>query len=174
MPISVIVEDGTSKANANTYQTSASITTRLTLVPWSSAWSDAAAITDRQDQINLEAAAMIDRLLFDGVRTTDTQSMQFPRAHLRSPDGYALASNLIPTWMLNAHARLAAWLAAQIAVGASTAVSPFSDTGLAPGTELELPGGLRLTPANKPITMPVEVRDLLGPYLIGASTLVRS
>jgi hypothetical protein len=73
----------------------------------------------------------------------------------------------MPAWLIDATARLALWLLQQ---GTAT---PYSDNGLAPGTELALPGGLRLTPASG-AKMPPDVRSLIGPYVRGGSSLVRA
>jgi hypothetical protein len=82
------------------------------------------------------------------------------------PDGYAIASNLIAPWLIDATARLAFWLSQQ--------ENPYVSNGLQPGTELQLPGGLRLTPGSSS-QLPIDVRQLIRPYLSGGgSSLVRA
>jgi hypothetical protein len=97
---------------------------------------------------------------------TRTQALAFPRAWMYRPDGYAIASNLIAPWLIDATARLAFWLSQQ--------ENPYVSNGLQPGTELQLPGGLRLTPGSSS-QLPIDVRQLIRPYLSGGgSSLVRA
>ncbi len=166
MAITLIVEDGTGKSTANTYQNVAAVTARLALTPWASAWTTAAATTDLQEQLCIEATAMIDRLLWDGAKANDAQALAWPRAWMATPDGYAIASTSLPAWLLDGHARLCNWLAGKTS-------TPFASNGLQPGTELELPGGMRLTPASNPNALPPDVAQLFGPYIRGRGSLVR-
>lgn len=168
MTVVLVVEDGTGRANANTFQSVNAVTARLSLLPssWSNAWTDAASDTDRQEQLCAEATAWIGRLSWDGVRTFETQALAFPRAWLQTPDGYAIASNAMPDWLLDGHARLCNWLAGK-------AASPFKDTGLQPGTPMTLPGGLSFTPASNPNALPPEIRSIFAPYTRRGGTLVR-
>lgn len=166
MPLTLVVEDGMGKSNATTFQSTADVTARLAAVPFTTAWTDAALIADKQDQCNLEATAILCRLAWDGVPTYQAQALAWPRAWMATPDGYAIASNLMPAFLLDAHARLCAWLAAQDA-------TPYSDTGLQPGTEIELGSGLRFTPQAGAAALPPDIRALLAPYTRGRHTLVR-
>jgi hypothetical protein len=166
VPLTLVVEDGTGKSNANTFQSVADVTARLAAVPFATAWALAASVTDKQEQCAIEATALLGRLPWDGVRTFLTQSLAFPRALLSTPDGYAIASNAMPAWLLDAHARICNTLAGLEA-------TPYEDSGLAPGTELELPGGLRLTPSSAAAGMTPDVREILRPYVRSRGTLVR-
>lgn len=165
MPLTLIVETGAGLANANAFASRAQVTARLEASPFADAW----ALVDvtKQDQCIAEATAWLSRLSWDGVQTTLSQALAFPRAYLATPDGFAIASNLLPPWLLEATARLAFWLSQQSA-------TPYTGTGLAPNTELALPGGLRLTPASSNATLPTDVRQLIAPYVRGGSALVRA
>lgn len=163
MPITLVVEDGTGKADANAFALRATVTARLALTPFADAWTTVDG--DRQDQCIVEATAWISGLAWHGVPTTETQALAWPRALMQRPDGYAIASNSIPAWLVDATARLAFWLSQQ-------ATTPFADSGLQPGTRLSLPGGLSFTIAGG-ITMPPDVRDRLRPYVRSSRHLVR-
>lgn len=163
MPIPLVVEDGTGRADANAFASVATVTERLALTPFAAAW--VAVDPDRQAQCVAEATAWLSRQRWDGIATTATQALAFPRAWMQTPDGYAVASNLIPAWLIDATARLAYWLSQQ-------ASTPFADSGLKPGSELALPGGFRMTIAAD-TSMPPDVRDLIRPYTRSSSTLVR-
>ena len=165
MPLTLVVETGVGLANANAFASRTSVTTALEASPFAAAWVGVDVAT--QDQCIAEATAWLSRLPWDGVATTSTQALAFPRAWMSSPDGYAIASNVLPAWLVQATARLAFWLSQQTA-------TPFTGTGLAPNTEIELPGGLRLTPAASNATLPLDVRQLIAPYVRGGSSLVRA
>lgn len=159
----VTVEDGTGRADANAFASRTTVTARLALTPFAVLWGD--VDPDKQDQCILEATAWLSGLRWLGIATTATQALAWPRARMETPDGYAIASNLIPLWLVDATARLAYWLSQQ-------ASTPFADSGLQPGTRLSLPGGLSFTIAGG-LTMPPDVRDRIRPYVQSARTLVR-
>ena len=164
MPLTLVVENGTGLANANAFASRVTVTERLEASPYAAAW--VGVDPTQQDQCIVEATAWLSRLYWDGVPTTLTQALAFPRAWLRTPVGNAVASNLMPPWLLEATARLAFWLSQQ--------ENPYLSNGLQPGTELQLPGGLRLTPAGS-TKLPVDVLQLIRPYLSGGgSSLVRA
>lgn len=163
MALTLVVEDGTGKADANAFASQATVTAALEASPFTAAWASVA----NKDACIAEASAWLSRLMWDGVATTATQALAWPRAWMASPDGYAIASNVVPAFVVEATARLAFHLSQQ-------GTTPFADTGLAPGTELELPGGLRLTPASGAPAMPPDVRALVAPYVRGGGALVRA
>jgi hypothetical protein len=132
-------------------------------MPFADAWGDVDELA--QDQYNIEACAIITRMAWDGIATFSHQSLAFPRAWLCRPDGYAIASNLIPEWLKDGAARLAFWLSQQDG-------SPYNGNGLEPRTELTLASGMRLTPASRP-SIPSDVRDLFRPYVRSGRTTVR-
>lgn len=165
MALTLVVETGAGLANANTFVSLATATTLLEASPFGAAW--ALELDDaRKNQCLAEATAWLSQLPWHGIATTATQALAFPRAWLETPDGYAVASNLVPTWLQQATARLALFLLEQD-------VTPFSDSGLAPGTEIALPSGLRLTPSSG-ATMPPDVRALVGLFIHTRRSLVRA
>lgn len=163
MAFTLIVEDGTGRADANALASREAVTAVLARVPWCAPWADVDGAT--QDQHIAEASAWLTRRAWCGVRTYERQALAFPRAWLTTPDGYAIASNLVPAWLIEAVARLAFWLSQQ-------ATSPFTVSGIQPGTKLSLPGGLSFTVAAG-TRMPPEVEALIAPYVESGSTVVR-
>lgn len=163
MALTLVVEDGTGKANANTFADQATALALLEAHPFAATWTGVA--TGVKDQCLAEASAWLSRLDWLGVPTTATQALAWPRAWVQRTDGYAIASNVVPTFVVQATARLAFWLSQQTA-------SPYADTGLAPGTELELPGGLRLTPSSN-TPLPPDIRALLSGYVRARGALER-
>ncbi len=154
MPVTLVPETGAGLPNANVFETRAQLTTRLEAMPFADKWGDVVDLV--QDQCNVEACAWITRLGWDGIKTTEALALAFPRAWMSTPDGYAIASNLIPEFIKDGAARLAFWLSQQTQ-------SPYESNGLAPGTELALPGGLRLTP-DSGVRVPPDVAAIFAPY----------
>jgi hypothetical protein len=165
MPFTLIPETGAGLSTANAFGSLAQVTAVLDASPFADAW--AGEDEAKQNRCIAEASAWLSRLGWDGIPTTTTQALAFPRSWMSTPEGLAIASNLIPAWLVQATARLAFWLSQQDD-------SPFADSGLAPNTELALPGGLRLTPQSSNTKLPPDVRQLVGPYLRGGSSLVRA
>lgn len=164
MALTLVLEDGSGRADANTFLLYTTATSLLEASPYASAWTS--VLQPAAEQCLAEASAWLSRAPWDGIATYDTQALAFPRAWLQTRDGYAIASNTIPLWLKQATARLAFWLSQQTA-------TPWSDTGLEPGTELQLPGGLKMTPASG-VVMPPDVRALIGPYLRPSNVVVRA
>ena len=76
-------------ADANSYLTLAdaqAIIDGMVLDADATAW--AAATTDNKNRALYSAAQRLDRERFLGARSTDTQSMQWPRTGVRKPDTY--------------------------------------------------------------------------------------
>lgn len=161
MPLTLIPETGAGMANANTFASRTTVTERLEASPYAGAW--AGVDTTTQDQCIAEASAWLSRLTWEGQRTIETQALAWPRAWMTTPDGYAIASNLVPAFVIEATARLAFWLSQQ--------ENPYVSNGLQPGTELQLPGGLRLTPESS-TTLPVDVLQLIRPYLTSSGVVL--
>lgn len=164
MPLTLVIEDGSGRATANTFLSRDDATALLEAVPFTSAWLS--VTIGMQDQCLVEASAWLSRAPWDGKATFDTQALAWPRAWMETRDGYAIASNAMPLWLRQATARLAFWLSQQTR-------TPFSDNGLAPGTELTLPGGLRLTPSST-TTLPPDVRGLIADSLRRSGGVVRA
>ena len=85
MALTLIKEDGTSKADANSYATVADGNAYHDAHLYASAWTSA---TDAQKAVALVMASrLIDaHYQFNGTRTTDTQAMQWPRSQCPAPD----------------------------------------------------------------------------------------
>jgi hypothetical protein len=164
MALTLVLEDGTGRADATTFLLRAEATSLLEASPYASAWQSVDATM--QEQCLAEASAWLSRAPWDGIATYETQALAFPRAGLATRDGYAIASNLMPLWLKQATARLAFWLSQQSA-------SPFADTGLDPHTELTLASGLKLTPSAGTL-MPPDVRALIAPFLRSGNRVVRA
>jgi len=161
MPLTLILETGAGLPNANALASRAQVTAALEALPFAGAWADVDPIT--QDQCIAEASAWLTRLDWEGRRTYDAQALAWPRAWMTTPDGYAIASNLVPAFVVDAVSRLAFWLSQQ--------GNPHESNGLQPGTELQLPGGLRLTP-DSGVKLPVDVLAVLRPYLRASGAVV--
>jgi hypothetical protein len=163
MPITLVVEDGTGLAGANALASRAAVQAVLDGHPFTTAWDD--KTDDEKDVLIAEGSAWIARLPWLGVRRNATQAMPVPCVGLYAPDGYPIPSTSVPAFVVRALARLCLFLAQQT-------TSVFADTGLAPGTELEV-GPIRLTPSSVPFALPPDVRAELAPYIGSRSTLVR-
>jgi len=162
VPLTLVPETGAGLPNANAFQSRTQLTARLEAMPFADAWASVDVL--RQDQCNAEAASWLSRLGWEGVATTEAQALAWPRAWMQTPDGYAIASNTLPAFLLDAHARLAYWLSQQDA-------SPYESNGLQPGTELALPGGMRLTP-DSGVKLPADVLAIVRPYLRAPGVVV--
>lgn len=163
MPLALVVEDGTGKPNANAFASVGTVTTKLEAVPFTDAW----ASVETPEVFVAEASAWLSRLAWDGTPTTSAQALAWPRTGTQRPDGTLIGSNVVPPFVVEATARLAFWLSQQTS-------TPYTTTGLVPGTELALPGGLRLTPQASNAVLPPDVRQLLAPYVRGGASLVRA
>jgi hypothetical protein len=161
MPLTLVVEDGTGKADANTLALVASVTAILEGHPFADRWTESTT----QEAIAVEASAWLSRLRWLGTAINATQALAFPRCGLWTPDGYPVPEDASPTWLLQAHARLCLYLASQ-------AESPFEETGLAPGSMLRS-GSVMVTLAAAG-TLPGDVRALIRPYIRTGATLVRA
>ncbi len=161
MPLTLTPETGAGLPNANTFVTRAQAAALLEASPFADAW--AGVDVTRQDQCLVEASAWLTRLAWQGMRTYETQALAWPRAWMVTPDGYAITSNTVPTFVADATVRLALWLSQQ--------GDPYASNGLQPGTELQLPGGIRLTP-DSGLKLPVDVAGIIRPYLHAGGVVV--
>lgn len=161
MAVTIVVEDGTGRADATTFATAASVATLLEAHPYGSAFS---TTTLDKDAIVVEASKWLGRITWDGYRRVETQTLAFPRVGLLTPDSYEIPYTSVPAFVLEAHARVCLYLAQQTE-------TPFGDTGLAAGTALKV-GPIELTPASA-ARVTSDIRDLIAPYSRGRSSLVR-
>lgn len=163
MAITLIVETGAGLSNANTFNDSAGVTTVLAANPFASAWS--ALTPDQQDQMCVESTQWLNRLAWDGVATVMTQALVFPRYGLQTRDGYPVLVNVLPAFLLQAHARVCLFLSQQTD-------TPFADTGLVTDSRLTV-GPIALTPITT-TRMPPDVRALLAPYVRNPNVVARA
>ena len=153
MAFALIPEDGTGLANANALASRDAVSARLAAMPFADAWSDDID-TERQDQCIAEASAWFSRLRWQGRRLHSSQAMPFPRVGVVDVDGYLVASDSVPAWVIDGVARCAFWLSQQ-------ANNPFTDSGLEPGSRLSLPGGFSMTVASG-VRLPPDVRSAIA------------
>lgn len=165
MAFVLVVEDGTGLADANAFADAATVTDLLEGSPFGAAWPDVDPA--KQDQCIAEASAWLSRLPWDGVASTATQALAWPRTGCLTRDGMEVSGDVVPAFLVQATARLALALSSQTA-------TPYAPTGLQPGTALELPGGLKLTPATTTAVLPADVQMLVAPYVRRGSTLARA
>lgn len=102
--MSLIVEDGTGVSGADSYITleyAASYHSALGNAAW------AAATSEQQEVALRRAAQYLDfNYYWRGVKTAQTNAREWPRYDCLDKDGYAIASNVIPTEIKNAQAEL--------------------------------------------------------------------
>jgi hypothetical protein len=96
MALTLIKEDGTGKADANSYADVADGDAYHDGHLYASAWTGAAA--DRKAAALVMASRLIDsQFQFNGTRTSASQALQWPRAECRDPDrGLLTLSALLP------------------------------------------------------------------------------
>jgi hypothetical protein len=164
VPITLVVEDGTGLATANSLALASTVTALLAAHSFATAWTDKDA--DEQDVIVAHASAWMGRWAWQGTRLNGSQAMPFPRFGMETPDGFAVASNAVPAFALRVLALLCLYLAQQVA-------SSFADTGLAPGSELEV-GPIRLTPSSGASVVPPDARAEAAPYLVARNVVERA
>jgi len=122
MAITLVVEDGTGLAGANTYITLAAADTYYEAHLYTTDWDGA---TDAQKNIALAMATRVldQQFYWFGWKATTTQALQWPRADVPDPDRVAatypsrtipnvayIASDSIPVFLSNAAAELAQML----------------------------------------------------------------
>lgn len=158
MPATLILEDGSGVAGANTWLLVASITDRMASYVFGTAW--AAVDADRKAAAALESARQLARYTWRGTRATETQGLPFPRRGI-VVDGSEWPANTIPEWLLDAQARQANHIA-------SLTETPYSAGALEPRTELKV-GSLSLTPSSGSGVLSPDVRAIIAPYLSGSA-----
>lgn len=112
--MTLIVEDGTGLANAQSYNAAADVGTYLTArgldAPWvalSSTEKDIACVLATDWLENLK------RLVWRGARLTAGQALSFPRIDVVDDDGFTLSAAPLPLRLRNAHAELCGILASR-------------------------------------------------------------
>ena len=95
----IIVEDGSMVANSNSYVTVSGVDTYAVDYGYSD-WTAASATV--KGVALLKAMRYIEGLSFKGVRSTEDQSLSFPRSDLYDRDGYLVADNSVPGLVVKA------------------------------------------------------------------------
>lgn len=157
------VEDGTGKANAESYVSLAAATARHSALG-NSAWADAADDTTREQALRRATVFMEQayRSRWAGCRINSTQALSWPRYNVMV-DGWTVASDAVPTDIANACADLAL-----------RALSEDLNADLTRGIIREKVGPIeteydRLTPQSKRFPA---IEMALAPYLKGSAANV--
>ncbi len=121
--MSIVVEDGTGKSNANSYISLADANTYHSDRA-NTSWASAA--DDARNAALIKAAQWLDgtyRNRWVGMKTDDDQSMCWPRYEAYDEDGYYIDSDSVPTRISYAQAEAA------LAIIDGTELSPALDRG---------------------------------------------
>jgi len=110
--MTLIVEDGTGVANANSYVSSANATTYATARGYT--------FVSGVEQNLILAMDYIEGLPFQGIKQQMSQVLEFPRYKMYI-DGYPLLSNTIPVQLINGQI--------QVAMAIDAGNSPLADLG---------------------------------------------
>ena len=96
--MSLIVEDGTGLANAQSYISVADADTYFTEHSAPAVWT-AASTAAKEKALKLAAQYMdaIFKMRWKGIRKQETQALDFPRYGIEDRDGYFLSSDALPT-----------------------------------------------------------------------------
>lgn len=107
MALTLIQEDGTGKADANSYAAVADGDAYHDGHLYATAWT--AATTENKEKALVFATRLLDaELRFKGVKASTTQALQWPRAECRDPDGADdLASDAVPSAVVQATCEMA-------------------------------------------------------------------
>ena len=113
MPLTLIKEDGTGRADANSYANVTDGDAYHAGHLYATAWTGATA--DNKAAALVMASRVIDaEFQFNGVKTSAAQALQWPRSDCRDPDAVAtsggsgvVASNVVPKAILDATCELA-------------------------------------------------------------------
>jgi len=106
--MSLVVEDGTSKTDADSYLSVADADTYHTAHSASTDWSGAET-ADKEKSLRLATQFLDAKFngLWRGYRTYQDQSLDWPRACVEDNDGYSYVSDQMPQKLLDATAELA-------------------------------------------------------------------
>lgn len=107
MALTLIEEDGTGKADANSYASVVDGDAYHDGHLYATAWT--AATTENKEKALVFATRLLDaEFRFKGVKASTTQALQWPRAECRDPDGDDyLASDAVPHAVVQATCELA-------------------------------------------------------------------
>ena len=113
MPLTLIKEDGTGRADANSYASAADCDAYHSGHLYATSWTGATA--DNKAAALVMASRVIDaEFQFNGAKASAAQALQWPRSDCRDPDAVAtssssgvVASNVVPKAVLDATCELA-------------------------------------------------------------------
>ncbi len=108
--MALIVEDGTSKTDSESYASVADADAYFTGRTGSSTWAATTSTTALKEQALRDATDYIEETYnarFRGRKSDEDQALSFPRYHLVDYDGYAIDSDEIPTKLKRATMELA-------------------------------------------------------------------
>lgn len=107
MALTLIEEDGTGKADANSYASVVDGDAYHDGHLYATAWT--AATTENKEKALVFATRLLDaEFRFKGVKASTTQALQWPRAECRDPDGADdLASDAVPSAVVQATCEMA-------------------------------------------------------------------
>lgn len=159
--VTLVVEDGSGKTNANTYVSRAEATTYHDAHLYADAWTDA-DVADQDRALAMATQLIDDYFPFEGGKVTETQALEWPRWNATDRDGWAIDGDEIPTAVKNATAELARWLLAENRT-ADDDTKGFKRMKVGP-LELETDRTDR-----KPV-LPGVVRQMLRPFGAAAAT----
>lgn len=139
--MTLIIEDGTGKADAQSYASAATIEAYCVARAYS-AWTDNGD-DDAKDAAILRAMTFLDSMNWHGYAANAGQALEWPRACMEDRNGRAIDSNVIPSPVVHALAELA--LRELASPGAT-----LPDGGLSDGISgLEVAGAVKLQFAAK-------------------------
>ncbi len=155
MTITIVVEDGTSKTDSNTYVSTATIDSWVETNPHDATWN--ALTQDQKNGYAVWSARLLDEQTdWDGSQTSATQALDLPRSGMIDKNGNSIDSDEIPTDVQNAQSEFARLLA----ISDRTA-----DSDMAGFKQIEV-GSINLV-ADKttiPPVMPDSVWNMINPY----------
>jgi hypothetical protein len=106
MPVTLVEEDGTGKADANSYLNAAEADTLMENSPATEVWED--ADSDDKKTYLIAAATYLDRAFrFYGLPYTNTQALAWPRTRNEDNRGRTIPAGTIPTQLKAAQLEIA-------------------------------------------------------------------
>lgn len=106
--MALIVEDGTGKADAESYLSVAEISAVLATTGEDAAWLALASDTVREQVARKTMRALETEHAFRGEKKTQTQATEWPRVNAEDDDGFCYPDDEIPTRLKTAFALLCA------------------------------------------------------------------
>lgn len=101
---SIVVEDGTGKANANSYISEADADVYIEKHLYGTSFSGS---SDKVAALQMATRLIDSYFKFEGRKVNDTQALEFPRFDITDRSGFLIESTTIPTALKDATAELA-------------------------------------------------------------------